>query len=101
MFGERGTFVIGHTHHQFDRRVGELRVVNAGSVGMPYEGDVAAYWLLVEDGEPRFMRSPFDVDHAVERVRASGWAEGDEFVAENLLVAPDRDQAIAQLEAQR
>ena len=54
MFGERGTFVIGHTHHQFDRRVGDLRVVNAGSVGMPYEGDVAAFWLLVVDGEPQF-----------------------------------------------
>ena len=50
--GHTGTIVIGHTHHQFDRRVGELRIVNAGSVGMAYEGDVAAYWTLVEDGEP-------------------------------------------------
>ena len=32
---EERTVVIGHTHHQFDRRVGGLRVVNAGSVGMP------------------------------------------------------------------
>ena len=101
MFGERGTFVIGHTHHQFDRRVGDLRVVNAGSVGMAYESDVAAYWLLVDDGEPRFMRTPFDVAHAVERVRASDWPTRDEFVAENLLTAPDRDEAIAVLEARR
>jgi putative phosphoesterase len=101
MFGDRGTFVIGHTHHQFDRRVGELRVVNAGSVGMPYETDVAAYWLLVEDGEPRFMRTPFDVEHAVERVRASNWDQRDVFVAENLLAAPSRDEAIARFEAQR
>jgi putative phosphoesterase len=28
----------GHTHAQFDRRVGAKRVVNAGSVGMPYQG---------------------------------------------------------------
>jgi predicted phosphodiesterase len=101
MFGERGTFVIGHTHHQFDRSVGELRVVNAGSVGMPYENEVAAYWLLVEDGEPRFMRTSFDVAHAVGRIRASDWDQRDEFVAENLLVAPGRDRAIAQFEAQR
>ena len=101
MFGDRGTFVIGHTHHQFERRIGELRVVNAGSVGMAYESDVAAFWLLVEDGEPRFMRTPFDVPHAVERMRASDWDQRDEFVAENLLTAPDRDEAIAVLEARR
>ena len=28
--------VCGHTHMQFDRMVGRLRVVNAGSVGMPF-----------------------------------------------------------------
>jgi predicted phosphodiesterase len=100
-FGERGTFVIGHTHHQFDRRVGELRVVNAGSVGMAYESDVAAYWTVVEDGEPRFMRTTFDVAHAVARVRASDWPQREEFAAENLLEAVSREEAIAHFEAQR
>src|SRR5215467_9469732 len=38
--------MCGHTHMQFDRRIGELRVVNAGSVGMPF-GESAAYWLVV------------------------------------------------------
>jgi predicted phosphodiesterase len=101
LFGEAGTFVIGHSHHQYDRRVGALRVVNAGSVGMAYEDDVAAYWTLVEDGEPRFMRTAFDVDLAVERTRASSWPGAAEFVAENLLVAPSRDEAIRILEGQR
>jgi predicted phosphodiesterase len=101
LFGEQGTFVIGHTHHQFDRRIGALRVVNAGSVGMAYESDVAAFWLLVEDGEPRFMRTAFDVARAVELTRASDWPQRDEFIAENLLVAADRDEAIAVLEARR
>jgi predicted phosphodiesterase len=101
LFGESGAFVIGHSHHQFDRRIGSLRVVNAGSVGMEYEDDVAAYWTLVEDGEPRFMRTAFDVAHAVERLRASDWAQREEFVAENLLNAFPRDAAIAHFEAQR
>ena len=100
-FGERGTFVIGHTHHQFDRRVDDLRVVNAGSVGMAYESDVAAYWTLLDDGEPRFMRTSFDVTRAVERVRASDWPKREEFAAENLLVAVSREEAIAHFEAQR
>jgi len=101
LFGERGTFVIGHTHHQFDRRVGELRVVNAGSVGMPYEGEVAAFWALVVDGEPAFRKTAIDVDRAVAAIRASDWPGGDEFVEENLLQAVSRDEAIAHFEAQR
>lgn len=39
--------VCGHTHVQFDRRVGEVRLVNAGSVGMPYEDAPGAYWALL------------------------------------------------------
>jgi len=92
--------VIGHTHHQFDRRVGELRVVNAGSVGMPYEDDVAAYWLAVDDGEPTFRRTPFDVERAVAAVRRTGWPGAEGFVAENLLVPPSREEAVAFFEAQ-
>jgi diadenosine tetraphosphatase ApaH/serine/threonine PP2A family protein phosphatase len=99
--GYSGTIVIGHTHHQFDRRVGDLRIVNAGSVGMAYEGDVAAYWTLVEDGEPRPMRTPFDVERAVREMRASQWPNAAAFVTENLLEAVSREDAIASLESRR
>lgn len=91
--------VIGHTHHQFDLRAESVRVVNAGSVGMPYEDDVAAFWTLVEDGEPAFRRSEFDVERAVAEVRSSGWPRAAEFVAGNLLTAQSRDAAIAEIEA--
>jgi putative phosphoesterase len=40
------TVVCGHTHTQYDRTVAGVRVVNAGSVGMPYEEEPGAYWLL-------------------------------------------------------
>jgi predicted phosphodiesterase len=101
LFGECGTFVIGHTHHQFDRRIGELRVINAGSVGMAYEGEVAAFWTLVVDGEPEFRKTGFDVARAVRELRASAWPGAEEFVAENLLEAVTREEAIAAFEAQR
>jgi predicted phosphodiesterase len=100
-FGNHGTFVIGHTHHQFDRRAGDLRVINAGSVGMPYEGEVAAFWTLVEDGEPTFRKTPFDVERAVRALEASDWPGAREFVDENLRVAVTRDEAIRVFEAQR
>jgi len=51
--------VCGHTHIQFDRTIAGRRVINAGSVGMPYEERPGAYWLLdlehrrtEYDGEP-------------------------------------------------
>ena len=40
------TVVCGHTHMQYERTVGGVHVVNAGSVGMPYEEEPGAYWLL-------------------------------------------------------
>ncbi len=38
--------VCGHTHTQFERTIAGKRVVNSGSVGMPYEDAPGAYWLL-------------------------------------------------------
>jgi putative phosphoesterase len=49
------TVVCGHTHTQFERTVAGVRVVNAGSVGMPYEEEPGAYWLF--DLAPR--RTPY------------------------------------------
>ena len=40
------TVVCGHTHTQYERSVAGVRIVNAGSVGMPYEEEPGAYWLL-------------------------------------------------------
>jgi putative phosphoesterase len=90
--------VGGHTHIQDDRRVGAIRWVNAGSVGMPYENEVAAFWaLLGPDVELR--RTSFDVAAAVAAVRASGMPTAEEFAAENLLAAPNRDDAAAFFES--
>jgi putative phosphoesterase len=50
------TVVCGHTHTQYDRKVAGVRVVNAGSVGMPYEEEPGAYWLLDLD----HRRTPYD-----------------------------------------
>jgi putative phosphoesterase len=50
------TVVCGHTHMQFDRNVAGVRVVNAGSVGMAYEEEPGAYWLL----DLVHRRTPYD-----------------------------------------
>jgi diadenosine tetraphosphatase ApaH/serine/threonine PP2A family protein phosphatase len=97
---EERTVVIGHTHTQFDLRAGDLRVVNAGSVGWPYEDEAAAYWALVDDGEPSFRRTPFDVERTAAEVGASGWPLAARFV-ESLGGTPTREEAIAHFEGLR
>ena len=77
--------MCGHTHHQFELRAGEQRVVNAGSVGMPYEGRAGAFWLLVADGEPELRRTEYDVEAAEAALRASGFPDVDDLIRESLL----------------
>jgi predicted phosphodiesterase len=67
--------VAGHTHQQDDRVVGGVRFVNAGSVGLPYEGDGAARWLWVADGEPELCRTAYDAARAGARILAAGWPD--------------------------
>jgi len=83
--------VCGHTHHQFELRAGAQRVVNAGSVGMPYEGARGAFWLLVAGGEPELRRTDYDVDAAVADLRASGFPDVDELIRESLLEPVEAD----------
>lgn len=88
-----GVVVAAHTHVQFDREVAGLRSVNAGSVGMAYEGSPGgAYWaLLGPDVELR--RTAFSVDDAVAAYEASG-DPATARMAENLTTPPTREEAI-------
>jgi putative phosphoesterase len=81
--------VCGHTHVQFDRTVNGVRVVNAGSVGAPYEAAPGAYWL-VAGPEIELRCTAYDVEDAVRRIRASGYPRAGEYVAELPLEDPGR-----------
>jgi putative phosphoesterase len=88
--------VCGHTHHQFELRAGDQRVVNAGSVGMPYQGDVAAFWLIVEDGEPQFRRTDIDVDAVAAAIRSSGSPDAEDLI-KTCLLEPVDAESVARL----
>jgi predicted phosphodiesterase len=84
--------VTAHVHIQFDRKVAGIRSVNAGSVGLPYEGRPGAYWaLLGPDVELR--RTEYDVDEAVARYRATD-IPGVEEIAELMLSPPEPREVI-------
>jgi putative phosphoesterase len=84
--------ICGHTHMQFDRTIGGIRVVNAGSVGMPY-GEPGAYWLLLGP-DVQFRRTPYDLATAATRIRATAYPQAHEFAAHNVLQPPTEQEAL-------
>jgi predicted phosphodiesterase len=76
--------VCGHTHMQFDRRIGTTRVVNAGSVGMPF-GEPGADWLLLGP-EIELRHTSYDLEKAAERLRATTYP--DDFAGRWVLAPP-------------
>jgi predicted phosphodiesterase len=64
--------VTGHVHLQFERTVADIRWIGAGSVGFPYEDELAAYWVLVDDGDVAFRRTDYDVARAEAAIATSG-----------------------------
>ena len=84
--------VCGHTHMQFDRVIGRIRVVNAGSVGMPY-GEPGAYWLLLGPNV-QFRHTPYDLAKAAERIRDTNYPQAQDFAARNVLQPPSESETL-------
>lgn len=85
--------VCGHTHMQFDRTIGTTRVVNAGSVGMPF-GEPGAYWLLLDRGV-ELKRTTYDLARAAERIRGTSYPQAEQFAAANVLSTPSAAAILA------
>jgi len=92
--------VCGHTHMQYDRTLSSgLRVVNPGSVGIPYEGARGAYWALLGPGV-EFRRTPYDVEGAVAAIEVLG-VPVDARMLEQLLDPPDSESTTEHFESIR
>jgi len=94
---EEPVVVCGHTHVQFDRDFEGTRLVNAGSVGMPYEGAPGAYWALLGP-DVRLQRTGYDVESAAARIRTTGFPEADEFAVSYVLRPKSAAEASAHFE---
>jgi diadenosine tetraphosphatase ApaH/serine/threonine PP2A family protein phosphatase len=84
--------VCGHTHMQFDRLVGRVRVVNAGSVGLPF-GDPLACWLLLGPAVT-LRQTPYDLSRAAQLVRASSYPQAEPFASQDILKPRSEAEAI-------
>jgi diadenosine tetraphosphatase ApaH/serine/threonine PP2A family protein phosphatase len=93
---EQGLIVCGHTHRQYDRTIDRRRIVNAGSVGMPYQAPGGAYWLMLGP-DVQLRRTDYDRERAAAHLRAiDGYWYADKHAAA-LLAPPDYEQTFEQM----
>jgi diadenosine tetraphosphatase ApaH/serine/threonine PP2A family protein phosphatase len=86
--------VCGHTHHQFVLEHGGHRVLNAGAVGMPYQGAAAAFWLLLGP-DVQMRRTDYDIEGALATMRAAGPPDIDDAMLGESLVNPTDAATVA------
>jgi predicted phosphodiesterase len=94
VFAEAGAplVICGHTHMQFDRTIGNVRVVNAGSVGMPF-GNPGADWLLLGPGV-QLRHTAYDLEKAAERICATDYPQAREHAINNVLEPPSEEKML-------
>jgi predicted phosphodiesterase len=81
--GRDGRLVVhGHIHRPYVRRLSdELTVANTGSVGLTWDGDPRASYLLIEDGRPEVVRVAYDIEREVDALLRSGHPDGERIAA--------------------
>lgn len=93
--------VCGHVHVQYERQVGSVRVVNAGSVGMPYEASPDARWAVLGVRGVELVSTPYDADGALELLAATGFPTHERWFARTLRGEVTAEEATAYFESQR
>jgi hypothetical protein len=82
--------ICGHTHIQFERTIGQTGVMNAGSVGMPFQRPAGAYWMMLGP-DVEFWRTRYDLQRAADRLRACAYPDSEDFVLNYVLNPPDAE----------
>lgn len=85
--------VCGHTHMQFGRVVGRTRIVDAGSVGMPFQ-KAGAYWLLLGPSVT-LRRTHYDLASAATRLPATSYPMAEQ-CAQGILAPPNEQATLEQ-----
>jgi len=93
--------VCGHTHVQYDRRIGNLRLVNAGSVGMPYEDSPDARWALLGHGSVVHLQTPYDAEDGLESLAGTGFPLLEQWIGRVARGEVGADEATASFEGRR
>jgi putative phosphoesterase len=74
---DAATVVYGHIHRPYVRELPGLTVANSGAVGMPFDGDSRASYLLIENGTPEIRRVEYDVEREIADLEAVGYPDAE------------------------
>jgi len=79
VYGSLGQPVVvyGHIHRPYIRSISEMIVANTGSVGLPYDGDRRASYLLIEKSRPEIRRVDYEVSRELLALSRSGLPHAD------------------------
>ncbi len=69
--------VYAHIHRAYIRRLDGMVVANTGSVGLSYDGDHRASYLLLDDFEPAIRRVEYDVGRELKALSGCGLPHAD------------------------
>ena len=90
--------VAGHTHQQYERDLGGMRMLNAGSIGLPYEGRRGAFWALLEGTSVDLRCTAYDVESMLAGARSLGFPIVDLWFGESLIAPTAPDEVAADFE---
>lgn len=97
----RTTGSRSNPHIQFDRQAGEIRILNAGSLGMPYADKPGACWLLLGPDGCEFRKTMHGREAAAEEIRNSKYPQAKELAEGNVHNVPSADVTIEVFEKLR
>ena len=62
--------IVGHSHIPLNRKLGNLTIINPGSVGQPRDGDTRAGCAVfdTETGEVEFFRLEYDIEAVCKKI---------------------------------
>ena len=87
----RPVAVYGHIHTPYIRSLTGMTVVNTGSVGLPYDGDRRASYLLLDAAVPTIRRVEYDVDREIRALTDRPFPHAD-WLARMLKAARPQNQ---------
>jgi predicted phosphodiesterase len=79
LYGPLGQPVViyGHIHRPYIRALSGMILANTGSVGLPYDGDRRASYLLIDDSKPEIRRVEYDMSRELGALSRSGFPHAD------------------------
>jgi predicted phosphodiesterase len=70
----RPIVIFGHTHRPFIRAISGQPglLINTGSVGLPYDGDPRASYLILDESIPSIRRVDYNVEKELKALASCG-----------------------------